>query len=129
LKNFLIIALILFGVGFSTDYSAQTGGKKRERRTHKKISFKRKKSAGNADAFAHNGGKKSIFKRLFKKEKKPFTAENKKTDKRVFGDNRSIYRIHRSEGKQNNASLQSKKNAERSKKRVRGNKTFSKKKY
>jgi len=120
---------LFFGFGFSMEYSAQSGGKKREHRRSAKVSFRRKGSAGHADEFAKNGGKKSIFKRLFKKDKKSFPATNRKTDTRDYGSGKKIFYRHRTPGRDANENYQTKRNAERSKKRIRGNKSFARKKY
>jgi hypothetical protein len=130
LKKFLIIALLFFGFGFSNVYLAQTGGKKREHRNHKRGgSFKRHKSAGHADEFARGGGRKSMFSRLFKKSRPTWSPKGRTTDRSRYADNSKLFSRFRTKGKQFNEMVLSKRNADRARKRVRGNKTFSRKKY
>ncbi len=114
----------------SDSYMAQTGGRKRERRSHHRGSlFKRTKSGGHADQFAKGTGRRGLFARLFKKEKPSWTNHRSGSRRSHHRDNRSLFGRYRTKGKQYNADTQDRQNRERSRKRIRGNKVFSRKKY
>jgi len=130
LKKFLIITLLLFGLGFSNDFSAQTGGRKREHRNQRRgKTFRRHRSAGHADEFARGGSKRSMFSRLFHKSRPAWSPKRRTTDRSRYADNRKLFSRYRTKGKQYNEMVLSKRNADRARKRVRGNKTFARKKY
>jgi len=131
LKKALIIILLLFGIGISNDYLAQSGGKKRERRNQRRGSaiFRGAKSAGNADKFARGTGRRGLFARLFKKENPSWHNKTSGSVRSHRRDNRALFTRYRSKGRRSNDQIQARQNSERAKKRVRGNKTFSRKKY
>jgi len=132
LKKILIIFFLLGGILISTDYVAQTGGKQREgaaTRKRAKFSFKRKKSAGNADKFARSKGRKGLFSRLFKKDQPAWVYRNSGTKKSNWKENRFLFSRHRSQGKIDNGIYQEKEKSKRSRRRDRGNESFSKRKH
>lgn len=129
LKRFLIILFLLFGIGISNDYLAQTGGRKREGRSRARKSLFAPRSQGNADVFAGGGSKRGIFSRLFRRDPGAWQYKSSGSVKSHNRDNRRLFNRHRTEGRQNNARVQDRQNRERARKRVRGNKVFSKKKY
>jgi hypothetical protein len=129
LKKLLIIIFLLLGIGFSNEYLAQSGGRKKERRNQRKLSFRRKRSAGNADEFARGGRPKNIFARLFNKRRPALKARSSPPDKSRYNDNSKLFSRYRTKGKQYNTQVLAKRNADRARKRSHGNKSFSRKKY
>src|SRR4051812_35350100 len=127
LKRLLIILLLLSGIGISNEYLAQTGGKKREGRTRSRKSLFAPKSKGNADVFANGGQKRGIFSRW--RDPGAWQYKSSGSVKSQNRENRNLFNRHRTEGRQNNAKVLERQNRDRARKRVRGNKVFSKKKY
>lgn len=116
--------------GTTTAYYAQSGGTKREggSRRHGKLGLKRAKSKGHADEFARSK-KKGMFARLFRKD--PPSWVNRTTGSKTsnYKANRRLFRRHREMGHVDNQVAQDKQNSRREKRRDRGNKSFSSKKY
>lgn len=123
-------------MGISTDFYAQTGGKKSEKRQRKgkrrgNFILTQYKSHGHADKFARgNSGRRGRLARLFSKKKESSWVY------KSSGSRRSAYRANqflltrtRSKGKIENADMLDRQNAQRSKSRVKGNKAFRSKKY
>lgn len=134
MKQLLFIFIFLIGTGVSTDYFAQTGGKKHERRGKRRGNFvlTQYKSRGHADKFARgNSGRKGRLAKLFKGKKKHSTWVY-----RSSGSKRSAYKANqylltrsRSAGKIENAEYLDHQNSTRSKSRVHGNTAFRSRKY
>jgi len=137
LKNLFLILIVLFSIGITTPVIAQAkGGRKREHKNQKKSSFhngisrSRSKSKGNADLFARGGKSNGLFYRLFHKSRggawvyKP-TRPGKKQD----SEQPHLFSRFRTKNKRFKDGIQAKQNASRSKRRIRGNATFSRRKY
>ncbi len=130
MKRLFIILFILLFSGASTAYFSQTGGTKREggSRKHGRLGLKRTKSKGHADEFARSK-KKGIFARLFRKD--PPSWVNRTTGSKTsnYKANRKLFRRHKEMGHIDNQVALDKQNSRREKRRDRGNKSFSSKKY
>ncbi|MGZ3899338.1 MAG: hypothetical protein ACXVNM_10170 [Bacteroidia bacterium] len=130
MKKVLLIIALLLGIGVSNEFYSQTGGRKREHRNQKRTSmFKRSRSAGNADKFAKGGGRKGLFARLFKKDRPAWVYHTTNPGKTQNREQRYLFSRFRTKGKKYKDGIQAKQNAERSRRRVRGNSTFSHRKY
>lgn len=122
------------GASLTTEYYAQTGGKKHERRGKRRGNFilTQYKSRGHADKFARgNSGRKGRLAKLFKKKNKRSSWVY-----RSSGSKRSINRANqylltrsRTAGKIENAEYLEHNNMKRSKNRVHGNTAFRSRKY
>lgn len=123
--------LLVFAVAFANTLAAQSGGKQREKSNAKRSGrmFKRVKSPGNADAFASGKGRRGFFARLFKKPNPSWSNRSSGSVKSHRRANRSLFRRDRTKGKAENEAILDRQNADRAKRRIRGNKVFSKKKY
>lgn len=111
---------------------AQSGGKKKEGRNFSRSGrlFKRSKSPGNSDKFAAGGsGRRGFLSRLFKKPAESWNNRPSGSVKSHRRANRSLFTRERSRGKRQTDAVLDRQNTERAKRRVRGNKVFSKKKY
>ncbi len=113
----------------STEYTAQSGGRKRERAGKSRAKFSRKKSAGHADDFARSGGRRGIFARLFRKERPAWIYNSSGSRKSNYKENRFLFSRHRTPGKVESHNYLDKQNRKRAGKRERGNHTFKSKKY
>lgn len=133
LKKLLIIILLLAGIGISNDFHAQSGGRKRE----KKIKTKKRgnsvltqyKSRGHADDFAKSRGRRGVFARLFKKDQPAWKYKSSGSKKSHFRDNQFLFARNRTKGKVENAQTLDRQNSERSKRRVKGSKSFKSRRY
>ena len=128
LKRFLLILFLLFGIGISNEYLAQSGGRKREgtkKRARKSLFGPR--SASNADVFANGGHKRGIFSRW--RDPGAWQYKSSGSVKSNNRENRNLFKRRRTEGRESNARIQDRQNRDRARKRVRGNKVFAKKKY
>jgi hypothetical protein len=126
------IFILLISFCLSTSGVAQSmGGRKKERRNqHGRSSIHRKRSAGNADAFARGGRKKGLIARIFSKKSqngpwvyRPTTTSLKQKNEQpqLFHRNRTNARIGRDKMLFNQ-------NKKRSTHRVRGSATFANRK-
>ncbi len=133
LTKLFTIAFLLFAIGATTPLIAQSGGRKREHRNQRGGGgglFHRKKSGGHADAFA-KGSKRGFLARVFKKNKngsawvyhrtKPGIKQRKEQPK--------LFSRNRTKGKRFTDGIIAQQNRSRSKSRVRGNQSFSRKKH
>lgn len=128
LKRFLLIIFLLFGIGISNGYLAQSGGKKREgSKKRARKSLFGPKSASNADVFANGGNKRGIFSRW--RDPGAWQYKSSGSVKSHNRDNRNLFKRRRTEGMENNRRTQERQNRDRARKRVRGNKVFARKKY
>jgi hypothetical protein len=119
-------------MGISTDYYAQTGGKKREKRGKKRGNFvlTQYKSHGHADEFARgNSGRRSRFARLFKKKRSSWVYKSSGSRRSAFRANQFLLTRSRTKGKIENADFLDKQNSERARTRIKGNRAFRFKKY
>lgn len=131
LKRFFAIFILLFGLLGSMDLIAQTGGRKREHRNQRRGGskiFGKSKSRGNANAFA-KGSRGNIFQRMFHKKQPSWVYHSTKSNTRSRNENRFLFKRTRTKGRKSNESILARQNAERSKKRSRGNAVFHKRKY
>lgn len=121
----------LIGLIVCISLSAQTGGKKREHRNQRGGKFHLfSKSKGNANAFAKGSKKKKgFFARLFSGEKVTAGGWIYHKTPGSHKNDHSLFHRYRTKNKIFKDKLQAKINKQRAKKRVRGNKTFSKRKY
>ena len=116
---------------------APFGGRKKERRNQKGAKvfakrgggmFSRKKSGGNADAFASNSmrGKKGFLSSIFNGGGKTRNASLRKTKPgRVQNsEQRQLFNRHRTSGKNRHEKILKKQNKLRSGRRTRGNDVF-----
>jgi hypothetical protein len=127
LKKLFFIFVFLIASGISLELSAQTGGRKREHRNQRKSSskFKRKPSAGNADAFARGGSNR----RSSRKKTSSWVYRPTPTSKKQRKEQRFLFKRFKTKGGKFNESFLSRQNNDRSKGRVRGNKVFHKRKF
>lgn len=114
---------LAFLAGSFNDLSAQ--GRKKEVRNQRRAGslFKRKSSAGNADAFARGG------RRGKGKTNTAWVYKHKKVSKKQHKENRFLFSRYRTKGKRRRDGIIAKQNASRAKRRVRGNKVFHKRKF
>lgn len=131
MKRFLVILVILFGLFSSVEAIAQSGGRKKEHRNQRRGGsklFRKSRSKGNANAFAH-GSRGNFFQRLFHKKQPAWVYHSTKSNTRSRNENRFLFKRNRTKGRKSNESILARQNAERSKKRSRGNAVFHKRKY
>jgi hypothetical protein len=133
LKRLVLIFLLLLGTAVSTEYYAQSGGKKREKRVKTKKRgnhiLTQYKSRGHADEFARSKGRKGVFARMFRKPKPAWVYKSSGSRRSANKANQYLLTRSRTPGKIENARMQDRQNSMRSKKREKGNKTFRNKKY
>ena len=130
-KRIILLIVIFLTTAVTNDYFSQSGGRKREgggSKSHGKFSFKRAKSKGHADEFARSK-KKGLFARMFKNYSPAWTNRTVGTNSTNAKANRGLFRRRREDGHIDNQMRLDKQNARREKRRVRGNETFSSKKY
>jgi hypothetical protein len=134
LKRLFIILLFLLGTAISTEYCAQTGGKKREKR----IKVKRRgdhiltqyKSHGHADEFARgSSGRRGRLSRLFRKDRPAWVYKSSGSKKSAWRANQFLLTRSRTKGKIENAEFLDRQNSTRSKARNHGNRSFRFRKY
>jgi hypothetical protein len=132
LKKLFIIIVLLFGLGTSTNYYSQTGGKKRERKAKRRGNFilTQYKSRGHADEFARgNSGRRSRLSRLFRKDRPAWVYRSSGSRRSAYKANQFLLTRSRTKGKIENADFLDRQNSERARSRVRGNKVFRFRKY
>lgn len=119
--------------GFREDHTP-FGRKKREKKNQKGLRrgglfHKRAQSKGNADRFAGNriSGKKSFWAGIFG-SKKTHNASLRKTKPAKKGDDKALFKRHRTNGKKGHTKKLGKQNRKRERTRKRGNDVFSRKK-
>lgn len=96
--------------------------------------FKKKHSAGNADAFASNriSGGRGFFYKIFHpggSGTKNASLRKTKPGKVQDRENSKLFKRNRTSTKKHNSGFLNKQNKERSKRRTRGNSVFHKKKH
>lgn len=131
MRKLLVILVLLAGIGITNEVYAQTGGRKREHRNQRRSGsiFKRQRSAGNADKFARGAGRKSFLARLFKKDRPAWVYHSTNPGRTQNREQRYLFSRFRTKGKRYKDGIQAKQNAERSRRRVRGNSVFHHRKY
>jgi hypothetical protein len=104
---------------------SQTGGRKREHRNQRRGSskFRGAKSAGNADAFARGG------RRGKSRKTGAWVYRTTPSSKKMNKEQKFLFSRYRTKGKRQRDGILASQNHERSKKRVRGNKVFHKRKF
>jgi hypothetical protein len=134
LKKLVIILLLLLGIGYSNNFYAQSGGRKKEKR----IKTKRRgnhiltqyKSHGHADEFARgSNGRRGRIARLFHKTRPSWVYKSSGSRRSHARDNRDLFTRDRSKGHVDNDMTQARQNRERGKRRDHGNSSFKRKKY
>lgn len=134
MKKFFIILVLLLGTAISTEYCAQIGGRKKE----KKVKVKRRgdhvltqyKSHGHADEFARgSSGRRGRLSRLFRKDRPAWVYKSSGSKRSAWRANQFLLTRSRSKGKIENADFLDRQNSGRSKTRVHGNRAFRFKKY
>lgn len=110
---------------------AQSSGRKRERGSSAKktLSFKRKRSKGNADAFARSSGRKGRVSKFFRKPKPTWENRSTGSTRANYRENRTLFARFRSQGRKDNEMAQRRQNRERAKKRTKDKATFRTRKY
>jgi hypothetical protein len=123
-KLVLILTLFIF-TGLYTEMQAQAGGRKREHRNQRRGSskFRGAKSAGNADAFARGG------RRGKNRKGGAWVYRSTPTSKKQRKEQKFIFTRYRTKGKRQRDGILASQNHDRSKRRVRGNKVFHKRKF
>ena len=117
---------MLCGILISNTFMAQSGGRKREHRNQKRASggmFKGKNSAGNADNFARGGGRRNSAKNS------AWSMRHSRPDSYKSRDSKNLFSRSRTKGKTYRHNILAKQNADRARKRIRGNKVFQHKKF
>jgi len=128
LKKSAFILFFILLAGVVCELHAQSGGRKKEHRNQKKggSMFGKTKSQGNADAFARGGMNRKKSKRtsenLWVYKKSTLQGKQKK-------EHRFLFFRYRTKGKRYRDGILAKQNADRAKKRIRGNKIFTNRKY
>jgi len=134
LKRLLLILLLLTGFSLQQNLSAQSGGRKREKR----IKVKRRgdhiltqyKSRGNADQFANgSSGRRGRFAKLFYRPKKSWQYKRSGSKASHNRDNRDLFSRERQKGHVSNTETQHRSRVERARERDYGNRSFRRKKY
>lgn len=131
-KKYFIIFALLLGFGISNEYFSQAGGRKREHRNQRRSGgrmFGGAKSKGNADKFAKGAGRKGIIARLFKQDRPAWVYHPTKPGKVQKRESKFLFSRYRTKGKRYNSGVLAKQNADRARRRSRGNAVFSKRKY
>jgi len=130
-KNVLTILVVIFALFCNLQTSAQSGGKKREHKNQRKSSsrlFGGRKTKGNANAFA-NGSRSSSSKGMFRKKHSAWTYHSTKSNTKKRNENKFLFKRNRTRGRKYNEGILARQNADRAKKRSRGNAVFHKRKY
>ncbi|HQQ93158.1 MAG TPA: hypothetical protein PLQ93_01280 [Bacteroidia bacterium] len=124
----MICAVLVFCT-FTLD--AQSGGRKREgkSRAKKTWNWKKQKSMGHADEFAHSSGRRSRWSRLFRKEKPAWVYKSSGSRRSQHKANRYLFKRHQTEGRELDQQSLDKQNKKRARRRDRGNESFKRKKY
>ncbi|MDX2173731.1 MAG: hypothetical protein SFY56_11470 [Bacteroidota bacterium] len=130
MKKLFILLTVLLCFCVSNTSVAQTGGRKREHRNQKRGSlFKRNRSTGHADKFARGTNRRGVFARMFRKDRPAWVYHSTKSGRAQKRETKHLFTRYRTKGKRYKDGILAKQNAERSRKRVRGNSTFHKRKY
>ncbi len=131
MKKAVLIFGLLFGILLSGDFYAQSGGKRREHRNQRRASMHlfRGRSQGNADKFAKGTGNAGFFARLFKRDRPAWVYHATKIDRKHKSESRNLFSRYHTKGKKYRSGILAKQNSDRSRRRDRGNRSFSRKKY
>ena len=134
LKKLLLILLLLFGFGMSTEYYSQSGGKKREKYPRKgkrrgNFILNQYKSRGHADEFARGAGRQGRVAKLFGSRNKGWEYKSAGSRRSQYKANRFLFTRYRSNGKKENDMFLDRQNSYRSKHRVRGSNSFKHRRY
>lgn len=111
---------------------AQSGGRKREHKNQRRGGssvFKKGHSSGHADRFAHGGSRRGVFARLFRKDRPAWVYHSTNSGKAQKRETRHLFARYRTKGKRYKDGILAKLNADRAKRRNRGNNTFRYPKY
>jgi hypothetical protein len=132
-RKLLFVTFLVASLGLNNEMFAQTGGKKREGGVKRRASFSlfhRKKSQGHADEFARgNSGRRSIWSRLFRRERPAWVYKPSGNVRTNYKENRFLFFRFRSKGRDENAMNQDRSRKERTRQREHGNRVFRFKKY
>ena len=100
LKKLLIIIIIFFGFCLTNVSVAQSGGRSREHKSKKRITwFKRHPSAGNADKFARGGKRRGFIARLFKISRPAWVYHKTNSSKAEIKETKHLFKRYRLKGK------------------------------
>jgi len=115
----------LVGILISSDFMAQSGGRRREHRNQKRAhsGMFKGKSRGNADNFARGGGRRGGKKNY------AWSMRHTRPGSYSSRDSRTLFSRYRTKGKVQRHNILAKQNSDRARKRVRGNKVFHRKKF
>lgn len=130
MQRLVFIFLLIIGFGFSTEYLAQSGGRKKEHRNQRRSGrLFGPASKGNADKFSRGTGRKGLMARLFKKDRPAWVYHETRPSKVQKREQRYLFSRYRTKGKKYNSGVLTRQNADRSKRRTRGNAVFARRKY
>ncbi len=131
LKKIIFIFALLLGLGISNEYYSQSGGRRKEHRNQRRGASRSfgKRSAGNADKFAQGAGRKGFFSRLFAKKQGAWVYHPTNAGKKQNKEAPHLFSRYRTKGRKYHSGILAKQNSDRSRKRVKGNKSFSRNKY
>lgn len=135
MKKGLIIFTVLFAIFASYDLRGQVGNRKKEKQERKgrrrgNFILTQYKSHGHADEFARgSSGRRGKFARLFRKKKSPWVYKSSGSKRSHWKANRYLFTRNRTKGKAENEQILNKQNEERSKNRVKGNRSFRFRRY
>jgi hypothetical protein len=133
LARLFSIFIFLVSVCLTSSMLAQSiGGRKKERRNqHGNSVFHRKRSAGNADAFARGGRKKGLFARIFSKKSQngPWVYRPTATSLKQKKEQPQLFHRNRTNAKRGRDKMLFNQNKKRVSHRVRGSSAFSKRKH
>lgn len=134
LTKLITLFLLLFAIGYTTPMLAQVrGGRKKEHRNQRAGGKKLfgGKSRGNANAFAKGGHRRGFIAKVFKgnKNNSSWTYRPTRPGRVQKKEQPHLFKRNRTKGKRLTDGILAQQNRQRSLHRVRGNKTFSKKKH
>ncbi len=119
MKKLALLIILLFTFSLSNVYVAQTGGRKREHKNQK----------GGSKGFSRSSGRKGVFARMFRKDKPAWVYHSTKSGRAQVRETRHLFSRYRTKGKRYKDGILAKQNAERARKRVKGNSTFHHRRY
>ncbi len=131
-RIFSIFILFVSVCQTSSIVAQSIGGRKKERRNqHGNSMFHRKRSAGNADAFARGGKKRGLIARLFKKKSQngPWVYRTTATSLKQKKEQPHLFHRNRTIAKRGRDKTLFNQNKKRVSHRIRGSATFGKRRH
>lgn len=102
MKKLLIIIIVFFGFCLTNVSVAQTGGRSREHKSKRRVSWsKRSPGAKSADRFARGGKRRGFIARLFKKSSPAWVYHKTKSSKAEIKETKHLFKRYPSKGKRN----------------------------